>query len=526
MIVWGGDNGGKVNSGGRYDPVSDNWVPTSTGPGPSPRATGAVWTGSRMLIWGGYAVAPGGVTYSYWGSGGQYDPVLDTWLPISVSGAPSPRSTPAVWTGSQMVVWGGYDGSARVATGGRYDPVADAWTSTSLSGAPAARSSHAAVWSGTELIVWGGWDGTSRLAAGGRYNPLLDAWVPLSQINAPPAVSSPVALWTGNRMLVWGGVGQGYQAVNTGGLYDPVYDSWRPASVTGAPSRRYGASGVWTGSRVIIWGGEHESSGSPFNTGGRYDPVSDAWLPTSLTGAPLERSYHSALWTGTRMVLWGGYRYVDLNPYDAFLSTGGIYDPVADSWAGTSEAGAPKGREGHASAWTGEKMLVWGGWAGSGAASGGGGSYCGVFPAHYYEDGDADGYGDSLSSAISCGQPAGYAPLPGDCASSNAALWAPPSEALNLRFSNATTLEWNAPAEPGAVSILYDTLRSGGPADFVGGGTCLAADSPLLSATDATVPTMGTALHYLVRSQNGCPSGSGPLGSSSAGVPRAGLNCP
>ena len=44
----------------------------------------------------------------------------DTWTPTSLSNAPSPRVAPAVWTGSEMIVWGGTpDGSSYLNTGAR-----------------------------------------------------------------------------------------------------------------------------------------------------------------------------------------------------------------------------------------------------------------------------------------------------------------------------------------------------------------------------------------------------------------------
>jgi hypothetical protein len=61
----------------------------------------------------------------------------------------------AVWTGSEMIVWGGFGGSS-LNTGGRYDPTANSWSAVTTSGAPVARNAHTAVWTGSEMIVWGG----------------------------------------------------------------------------------------------------------------------------------------------------------------------------------------------------------------------------------------------------------------------------------------------------------------------------------------------------------------------------------
>ena len=63
-----------------------------------------------------------------------------------------------MWTGSEMIVWGGYNGSGYLNDGGRYNPAANSWTAVTTTGAPAARAYHTAVWTGSEMIVWGGYE--------------------------------------------------------------------------------------------------------------------------------------------------------------------------------------------------------------------------------------------------------------------------------------------------------------------------------------------------------------------------------
>ena len=60
-----------------------------------------------------------------------------------------------------MIVWGGYgNGSSYLNDGGRYNPAGNSWTATSTTGAPAAAREHTAVWTGSEMIVWGGFNGS------------------------------------------------------------------------------------------------------------------------------------------------------------------------------------------------------------------------------------------------------------------------------------------------------------------------------------------------------------------------------
>jgi hypothetical protein len=78
----------------------------------------------------------------------------------------------------------------------------------------------------------------------------------------------------------------------------------------------------------------------------------DTWAATSITNAPAARGGHTAVWTGSEMIVWGG-------DSDHHLKTGGRYNPSTDSWTATSTADAPNGREFHTAVWTGSEMIVW-----------------------------------------------------------------------------------------------------------------------------------------------------------------------
>jgi N-acetylneuraminic acid mutarotase len=112
---------------------------------------------------------------------------------------------------------------------------------------------------------------------------------------------------------------------------------------------------------MIVWGGYGEISPYYLNDGGQYDPGTNTWTATTTTSAPSERQYHAAVWTGSRMIVWGGYG--EISPY--YLNDGGQYDPVANTWTATTTTGAPTVRYLHTAVWTGSRMIVWGGLNGS-----------------------------------------------------------------------------------------------------------------------------------------------------------------
>jgi N-acetylneuraminic acid mutarotase len=282
----------------------------------------------------------------------------DTWAATSTTNAPDGRSNhSAVWTGSEMIVWGGGDGISNLNTGGRYNPSIDTWTATSTINAPTARAEYTAVWTGSEMILWGGRVNNGiYLNTGGRYNPSTDSWAATSITNAPTARTDHTAVWTGSEMIVWGGFYQGI-SFNTGGRYNPNTNSWTTTSTSNAPDARYYHTAVWTGSEMILWGGIHDPNNIYLNSGGRYNPSTDSWVATSTTNAPARRLNHTAFWTGSEMIVWGGFNGA------SDLDTGGRYNPATDSWAATSTTNAPDARDSYSAVWTGSEMIVWGGLA-------------------------------------------------------------------------------------------------------------------------------------------------------------------
>ncbi|AKU95657.1 Kelch repeat:Kelch precursor [Labilithrix luteola] len=268
----------------------------------------------------------------------MYDVVNDTWSRRTSSNPPTGRMRhTTVWTGTKMVVWGGttrwMEGNmsrdAVLDDGAVYDPQADAWRAMSTVDMPSARMDQPAVWTGEKMLVWGGrvpLELTSR-TDGAAYDLERDAWSAMSAVNAPFARSSHSAVWTGKEMLVWGGQtklagAETVSALGDGAAYDPVLDRWRPISSVGAPSPRVGHCAVWTGDKMIVWGGYGD--GNNLADGGIYDVATDTWLSTRLEGAPVGRGLHFGVWTGSSLMVWGGDA---LHMIGAGYGDGGLFTP-------------------------------------------------------------------------------------------------------------------------------------------------------------------------------------------------------
>jgi len=333
---------------------------SSTGEPERRSRASAVWTGSKMIVWGGASAATG----SGLNTGGLYDPATDHWTAMSTTGAPSARvDHAAVWTGQEMIVWGGDTGApsyTALGDGARYDPATDRWTPMAMQSAPGARALPSAVWTGTDLLIWSGQytGGFGQTANGARYRPSEDRWHAITQTGAPLDGQDPATTaWTGTEMLVW--VGDVSINPAPGALYDPALDQWHSMTTTGDPSIRYVAQGVWTGSDFLLFGG-HTDTAAPSDVAKRYRPSTDSWQSIATTGEPEARSYCVTVWTGTSMIVWGGALY-----NQGLLASGAAYDPALDTWTPMrlpdDDGLTDQQREQAAAVWTGSELLIWGG---------------------------------------------------------------------------------------------------------------------------------------------------------------------
>jgi hypothetical protein len=341
---------------------ADAWEPTAMLDAPAPRKRHmALWTGSQMIIWGGEAGDGSPLR-----TGGIYDPASMVWTPTSTANAPGSRFfTTAVWTGSKMVVWGGFDGSP-LNSGGVFDPVTNTWVPTAKDNAPSARYGHTAVWTGMKMLVWGGFDGANHLASGGVYDLATDTWTPINGSGVPYPRRRHTAIWTGMQMIVFGGFGFDGVTDNvylsTGGQYDPTTDSWSGLQLTDQPSPRADHTAVWTGMEMLVWGGD--IGGSYTSDGRKYNAPQGAWL--AMNGLPPDgRALHTAVWVNERMIVWGGFN-------GAPLSSGSIFDPAANAWTPKPMPVALSARYEHSAVAAGTKMIVWGGNTAGGVTNTGG----------------------------------------------------------------------------------------------------------------------------------------------------------
>lgn len=308
-----------------------------------------------MIVWGGSIVAPNSLRSRYVRTGAAYDPKSDSWRTLPSAPIPGGSGYSAIWTGSEMILWGAATNDDSRNLGAAYDPRQDEWRRVAP-GPLSGRSGHLAVWTGEEMIVWGGYltafERERYDGKGASYDPATDSWRMLPR-GPLPAGYDAMGAWTGEEVLVMvspmGIKEDDYPKFAEPAAYDPSTNTWRslarPPHVTWvSPPVEYleGKLNVLSLGGAVD-GGQVNNYGRDYETGGIYDYERDEW--SSHADPPSDRSNQT--WQQTAMD-------------DEVVIDGLAYSPSTDTWRKLPKF--PLGaREFPVIVWTGEELIVWGG---------------------------------------------------------------------------------------------------------------------------------------------------------------------
>jgi hypothetical protein len=310
LFIFGGVdlNDMPLGNGAIYDPAINSWKLVSVNANsPSPRRLAtAMWTGRRILVYGGRLLA-GSAGLA---NGAEYDPDSDSWSPLGI-GITGRVGAVGGASASVALFWGGWTGVAAPLGGGeRYDLGTGAWEP--IMGGPGALLDPAWAFTGQALYLFGGESAGTKTNSTWSYGLASKSWTQPSGGSAPTARSGAFATWDGVAMYVWGGRNE-MIALNDGKLLST--SSWTSFVQTGAPSPRWAPPRRtgWAFSRgsgdVVFLGGE-DANFTPLMDGGRYDSgfISGAasWTPLPAWPSREAHSWGVAAYAGGAVLLWGG----------------------------------------------------------------------------------------------------------------------------------------------------------------------------------------------------------------------------
>jgi len=236
-----------------------------------------------------------------------YNPSAGTW---TVTGSmPTPRylHTATLLNDGQVLVTGGFNGSASLDSAELYDPSTGTWSTTGSM--TVARESHgAALLEDGEVLVAGGYNFT-YLSSAELYDPTTGTWRSTGSMINP--VTSQATRLEGGRVLVAGD--NGGQAE----LYDPSTGTWTLTSGMHFPGQISTTAVLLTSGDVLVYGTQdYPEWASEF-----YNPSTNVW--TATRGQLYGHAFHgpiTLLNTG-KVLLAGGY-------YNLAM----LYDPSTNYW--------------------------------------------------------------------------------------------------------------------------------------------------------------------------------------------------
>jgi hypothetical protein len=290
-----------------------------------------VWTGSEVLVWGGFASDQEASVFdaSVPRGGAAYDPEADSWRVIPDAPIAGRGSPIVVWSGTEMLVFGGaaFDaaGEQPVLDGAAYDPATDRWRA--LPPAPLSGGATVGGWLAGRFVVV-----TNDAAA--AYDPVVDRWTELPA--APIRPGWRTAVVAADRLVVIA-FGDGATPPVQEATLDPTSWTWASADLTVDPLMA-GIDFVGIGDRIL----------SP-STGMTFDPVTRTW--GSVTTC--DRVW-GGVWTGVRVIGVQG-------AWDAATDTCLDVPPSPPREPPFNDT---NGREFAVAVWTGEELITWSGGTG------------------------------------------------------------------------------------------------------------------------------------------------------------------
>ena len=353
------------------DLLAGRWSTMSPAPITARGDAAIVWTGRELIVWGGSAGSHGAQLH---GDGAAYDPSTNSWRMLPPAPLPPTADASAIWTGSEMVVFGGYDdeslGAFQVTNAAAaYDPSTNRWRT--LPPAPLSpRAGAIALWTGKNVIVLGGQPAvtTSSLQSygdGAAYSPTTDTWQHIAAPIPPHGhqLDWQTAAQAGDEVLafsLWSEshpIGQN-TIERSGGAdlfaYNLGERRWR--LIPAAPHALQGPTeALWTGRLLIVRGAAYNCGvcSPPYSpeVTDFYAPPSNTWTP--IGSDPLGTNNLASVLTGDALFSFNpGSESGSIRPGAASL-----YDPTTQRWRLLPTA--PFGCSSVQPIWTGHQVLIY-----------------------------------------------------------------------------------------------------------------------------------------------------------------------
>ena len=306
-----------------YDPATNTWSRATDMPvGRGHISSSTIVYKGRILVIGG--TVDGGDNGLASDAVLMYDPVTNQWLQLPP--IPAYRKTPVADVIGDKII---------VSTGGGYYQTATTWVGVlpnsweTAATMPVSMGEVASGIIGNYLYVVGE---TSDVTL--RYNLSTNAYSSTAVTKRPFKGNHHTAEVIDGKLYLFGGLGTGGGKVQ---ILNPATNSWSAGA--DMPWAGGSSSSALIGGQVYVAGGIIGSTTT--NRLARYDPTLNTW--TELAAMPHGRNHAAAATEGTKLYVFGGRGAGsgDGNTVANGFDTVQIYDPAANTWLSSLDAGSP-----------------------------------------------------------------------------------------------------------------------------------------------------------------------------------------
>ncbi len=308
-------------------PLSD---PNYLDPGPLGERFSAdvIWTGEEMIVWGGKESREGLASLV---DGAAFDPAANRWRMLAKSPIDGSRATRAVWGDEEMIVVSP-DGSFG------YDPNSDSWRTIGIGVAPSEWPDRMVYVEGKVFI----WERTSLIS---ELTVATGQWQPIDVPDPAPEYADPwfSSLTVVGDRLILTSIGGNYCSGKQ--IWHLDVDGWDSLPEVSLATETYADCSAANqtaaaGGDLVIWDEEsHPAKVYSFELGHWRDIPTIPLGGTEGPPGPVEMDDDRFM-----VPRWG---------------EGAIFDATADTWTQVTLPGAGSDVE---IVWTGTEFLAWGVW--------------------------------------------------------------------------------------------------------------------------------------------------------------------
>ena len=282
---------------------------------------------AMMLLWVAGTSGPANASTAFFHPGTS---VGGTWSATGSLHTARVSPMAATLTSGKVLVAGGFNASATLASAELYDPATGRWSPTGAMLLGRYTATMTVLTNGKVLVAGGRFNGSPGVTTEAElYDPATGKWSSTGAMTAPRA-SHTATLLANGKVLVAGGVGvQQADSIASAELYDPVTGKWSNTAAMSTGRERHAATRLTNG-KVLVSGGSLDYLDGAEGSAESYDPHTGAW--TVVGRMMTSRFSHTATALSDGTVLVAGGSYGNFAASNAVAMTD-RYDPRKLRWS-------------------------------------------------------------------------------------------------------------------------------------------------------------------------------------------------